>query len=622
MNMKEFKNTTSLEKYILEQKYSSLSSDEWRKEKIVISIAGRSIAFPILRAYFNLRVGLKLIECFDVNTVFENLYRKESSGSSNNKYINQIMNLSDDEEFRNSIAVYVSESFLRVAQFLENVVSYDISYFDIFEMCEKDPVAERIIIDGPTVSNLNSPWEISEIKKETLKELKEIVERNKIEPYYSFIKSQSSMRIPQFTDCLGIIGANPNEDTVIPYLVPESWCRGIQHPTSFLVQAKTARVAKIMEKCKISSTGSALKDDMFVNKGLMVKDGDCGTKHFLKMLINDEQDLKTLKGMNYTLVENSGNFKKISLEDTDLIGKTIFLRSPATCAMLDANHLCSECCGVPIRKKFDIGLDCTMKITGEAGQIVLSAKHINILIAMKHIKDEFLKYIKNTIENKLLVSDAVANIYFMHPKVNDARTVAETSTIEVELTNGKLVHIEIIDTTVSTYPNNLDENGRVIHLDDISITNKNRSKSKLFYIIKRLIGSENKLSYEEIVSQLYSACRETYHGVQIFTFISQHLRDPNNIYKRFDFRDARLSLSDGVFASVNKILNLQPLTDSLQHGKMVMENFLTSPESFNGVRPENSDMDVILVPRRMEDIIKLVEEYDMKVEYEDDIDDR
>ena len=82
------------------------------------------------------------------------------------------MNLSDDEEFRNSIAVYVSESFLRVAQFLENVVSYDISYFDIFEMCEKDPVAERVIIDGPTVSILNSPWEISEIKKETLKELK------------------------------------------------------------------------------------------------------------------------------------------------------------------------------------------------------------------------------------------------------------------------------------------------------------------------------------------------------------------------------------------------------------------------------------------------------------------
>lgn len=585
----------------------------WMKQIVGIDVFGKVFEYPVIRAYFNLSLIYRLARMgLSDTTIWENMYNCGGDAANTNKYTNQIMSLFEEEQDKKDIGEFVSNLFMRCGQFLENKVSHDISYFDLFEVTTKDQEAHDIIVKGKMVDASMSPYQIMMVKQKVLKLLVDIVNRHKLEPFYSFIKSKSCMRIPQFVDCFGLIGANPNEETVIPYLVEESWCRGIQTKDSFFVQASTARVAKILEKCKIAPTGSALKDSMFVNKGLMVKDGDCGTRHMLNIYISDMIDLKAHVGMNWSLDEDADTYSVLSIDDTHLIGTSIYIRTPATCAFIDGDSLCSTCVGIRVRKKFDLGLDCALKINGDAGQTVLSAKHINILVAMRHIKEEFTKYINNTIYNKLDIKDAVEAIYLVTK--NDVGNKYESDILECVLTTGESVTVSIMDTVVSVFKNNVDIDGRVKDMDLIYITNKNNPKSKLFNIIMSLVGvkQDDKAQYEEIVSKLYSACRENYHAVQIYTFICRHLRNPKNVYERFDFKNRHIGMNDGVFVSVEQLTKLQPLNESLPHGKSVIENYISTPASFDGTRPSSSVMDVILIPRNKDAIVKLINKYDAK----------
>lgn len=612
-----FKEVEELEMYILECKKdvdlrAQGNKPNWVKEIVIIQIGDMLLEFKILRAYLNLKIGAELYRRgLSLKIIRDNLMKDSGTSSNTIKYINKILDLFEDEQDKKDIGEFISNSFLRMGQILESVISYDISYFDLFEITEKDPLARKIIIEGGLVTPDMSPYQIMQVKQQVGKDLTEIVKKHKWQPFHTFLQSQSCMRFPQFVDCFGLIGGNPNEETVIPYLVETSWFRGIRNIDEFWVQASTARVAKILEKCKIAPTGTALKDSMFINKGLLVKDGDCGTKHLLQIYIADEIDLKAHDGMNYAFNEDVTEYKKVSKESKELIGKTIYVRSAATCAFIE-DSLCSTCAGVKIRSKFDFGLDCAMQINGNAGQTVLSAKHINILVAMKHIDDKFTHYINNTIYNKLKISVDVKDIYFINKVENDNKI--DSNLIELVLENGDVVRVSIMDTVVSVFKNNIDGFGKILNIDLIGIVNKNNPKSKLFNIIMGLIGVQQKgdVEYEKIVGELYSACRGEYHATQIYTFICKHLRNPNNIYERFDFRNRHIGMNDGVFMSVEQLLKLQPLNESLPHGKAIVENFISTPQTFNGVRASSSDMDVVLIPRNKSDIVRMIRSYDLE----------
>lgn len=71
--------------------------------------------------------------------------------------------------------------------------------------------------------------------------------------------------------------------------------------------------------------------------------------------------------------------KTISLKNTELIGKTIALRSPQTCAADHGKHVCKTCYGgalSEINKDLNTGLVAVLLLTNILTQRLLSAKHL------------------------------------------------------------------------------------------------------------------------------------------------------------------------------------------------------------------------------------------------------
>jgi hypothetical protein len=73
---------------------------------------------------------------------------------------------------------------------------------------------------------------------------------------------------------------------------------------------------------------------------------DCGSNHLICYEVTNKAVLKKLSGKYYKLdpEDKREDLKCIDYkEDTHLIGKKVYVRSAATCAL--KNHVCSKCIG-------------------------------------------------------------------------------------------------------------------------------------------------------------------------------------------------------------------------------------------------------------------------------------
>ena len=106
---------------------------------------------------------------------------------------------------------------------------------------------------------------------------------------------------------------------------------------------------------------------------------DCGTKHLVAYEIKSKKHLQKLNGKFYkeNLDDPYTNLLDAKL-DTRLIGKTIYVRSAATCALGDC--VCPKCVGITASTNYDIadGLSAfeSEEISKVVNQSILSTKHL------------------------------------------------------------------------------------------------------------------------------------------------------------------------------------------------------------------------------------------------------
>jgi hypothetical protein len=109
---------------------------------------------------------------------------------------------------------------------------------------------------------------------------------------------------------------------------------------------------------------------------------DCGTEHYIKYDVEDQKKLSQIHGRHYYIIDNNGKKKSDlltvdSFNDKNLIGKTIGLRSPVTCAA--EGHVCRTCYGSElseINEDLNTGLLAVLLLTNPLTQKLLSAKHL------------------------------------------------------------------------------------------------------------------------------------------------------------------------------------------------------------------------------------------------------
>ena len=209
-------------------------------------------------------------------------------------------------------------------------------------------------------------------------------------------RSKEGIKPKQAREVLVNIGMKPNgEGGIFPYVVNTSYISGGANNVAFhILESLVARIAQILSKKNTSRSGhfsrimilncSATRKYTMPYSDKIDPDYDCGTRNFIEYYVEDETALKKISDRWYRMnpmgmerrLTNTYNIVK---ENSDLIGKMIYLRSPIKClSAANGRGICRKCMGelYNIVPATNISTYSVTNMTEPLTQMMLSAKHL------------------------------------------------------------------------------------------------------------------------------------------------------------------------------------------------------------------------------------------------------
>ena len=152
---------------------------------------------------------------------------------------------------------------------------------------------------------------------------------------------------------------------------------GLASVVNYYIDAVGGRKALIMNKTEMGTSGIFSRKVIMLTSDQKLSQDiyDCKTTRPIRVFIKDMRTLNRFIGRNAKLM-GERKYREITSESTDLIGNTIFLRSPVTCA---SHRICKMCYGEElhnINKSISAGSYASIRITEPVSQNILSAKHV------------------------------------------------------------------------------------------------------------------------------------------------------------------------------------------------------------------------------------------------------
>lgn len=209
-------------------------------------------------------------------------------------------------------------------------------------------------------------------------------------------RSKEGIKPKQAREVLVNIGMKPNgEGGIFPYVVNTSYISGGANNVAFhILESLVARIAQILSKKNTSRSGhfsrimilncSDTRKYTMPYSDKIDPDYDCGTRNFIEYYVEDETALKKISDRWYRMnpmgmerrLTNTYNIVK---ENSDLIGKIIYLRSPIKClSAANGRGICRKCMGelYNIVPATNISTYSVTNMTEPLTQMMLSAKHL------------------------------------------------------------------------------------------------------------------------------------------------------------------------------------------------------------------------------------------------------
>lgn len=265
----------------------------------------------------------------------------------------------------------------------------------------------------------SQPSEIEEKMNELMKEEIEIIKGIKDNPIGIMLRAGTGIKPKQLSEFTIAMSLKPDLSGVtIPLPISSSTLiNGLNKPSYHYLDSLGARKSLITNKKVMGSAGYFGKVVLLLARTLSLSKtvSDCDTKHLLEITISSDKMLKKYNGRYYKLKQNGPTLLINSKKDTHLIGKTILLRSPITCACHD--EVCHKCFGTTSLLNLDISEGVTgfevEESTKVVNQMILSTKHLLTTISEKiEFNDAFYKFFSITAGeiNPILNNDEVENI--------------------------------------------------------------------------------------------------------------------------------------------------------------------------------------------------------------------
>lgn len=179
------------------------------------------------------------------------------------------------------------------------------------------------------------------------------------------------------------IGTKPRDNGEIwPEAINASFTNGgVSSPLYYMIDSSAGRTAQMMSKINVGDSGSFARllglnnTDTFLHPD---PNYDCSTQNYEKIIVRNADTLNLLIGRYYRTTPTSMQYR-IDKSSTFLIGKTILLRSPMTCASKSRGEgICYKCYGdlAYTNNNINIGKMAADILSSELTQRLLSAKHL------------------------------------------------------------------------------------------------------------------------------------------------------------------------------------------------------------------------------------------------------
>ena len=257
-----------------------------------------------------------------------------------------------------------------------------ISFYDFVRLSVEDPEAKAIFNQ-----EIGKKMEFNEIEDQFNKlgkTIEKLFKQRKDTELYPFVVSETGINRKQLTQAIGFIGLKPDIDgTVIPVAIGDNYLNGLKSLENYYINSKGTRKALITNSQMVRRSGYLTRKlslsmvDRFHDNNFQ----DCKTEHLVYFNVKDQDKLDQIEGRHYHEINDSrekiSELKTIKTTDTHLIGKTIGLRSPVTCA--GEKHVCKTCYGSElseINRDLNTGLVAVLFLTNPLTQKLLSAKHL------------------------------------------------------------------------------------------------------------------------------------------------------------------------------------------------------------------------------------------------------
>ena len=294
----------------------------------------------------------------------------------------------------------VLHNLRRISADFSDIMNINLTLETFLELYNKYPRIKEIM--ETSFPPEMQPNEIEETMNKLMKEEIDIIKKDENNALAVMLRSKTGIKHKQLAEFTIAMSMKPDLSGVtIPIPINTSTLiGGLNKPSYHYIDAIGARKSLIMNKKVMGTAGYFGKIVLELARTLSLSkvESDCGTKHLLQITIDNDKMLEKYNNRYYKLNENDDDLLLIDYEkDKHLIGKTIYLRSPITCACHNQNEVCHKCFGRTSLLNFDIASGVSgfqvEEVTKVVNQMILSTKHLLTTISEKiEFCDMFYKF--------------------------------------------------------------------------------------------------------------------------------------------------------------------------------------------------------------------------------------
>lgn len=269
----------------------------------------------------------------------------------------------------------------------------DFSYYLLNTINERDTIdlmkENQIVWDALHFSTDKFPLE--EVKSESMKMTNKLIDvikaPNSKHCLRDSFRSKEGVNPKQFREFAVNIGTKPDgKGGVFSTNLDTNYMQeGVAKPEYYTIDSSAARYAQILNKENVGQSGAFSRKLRLNNMHTKIHPNPnyvCNTKTFLPIYIKDVQFLTKFKKRYYRLNPKGVEYRISShpeRDNLDLVGKTLYFRSPETCAShARGEGICYRCYGDLAYTNNDINPGCMASelLSSILTQRLLSAKHL------------------------------------------------------------------------------------------------------------------------------------------------------------------------------------------------------------------------------------------------------